>query len=221
MVGGKFCFSLARAVAYEGNRVAAVLELGSPYTDEARDKLLSIFEKNFPEVEYFLMVDADIEFEKDAISRTIYTAEAYDADVVWGNYALGSFSNSIYAKDQETDLAVELQELNPDKVYEGVYTGGTGWCLINRRILPKLRERAGDDPWPFFKRDIIQGEDGKPIRLGEDISFGRKVHQVGGKQVGYTGVVLIHHKLHATVPQFMRPLMEEVGKAVIPMTREG
>ncbi len=208
LVAARFAYALARACAYEGNRVRRVIDLPSPYTDEARNKIVEAFLALKDDTEYLLMVDADIEFEKDAISRTMWVAQNFDADVVWGNYSLGTFSNSIFTKDPESFYAVPMDDLKPNKIYEGIYAGGTGWCLMNRRILEAFKEKY-PAPWHWFERELVDGDQGKKIRLGEDLSFGKRVWESGGKQIGYTGVVLFHHKLHPTFPEFMKPLTGE------------
>lgn len=213
LVGGKFAYSLARGVAYEGNRVKNVIELPSPYTEEARNKIVEAF-LGLPHADYLLMIDGDIEFEKDSISKTMWVANNFDADVVWGNYALGTFSNSLFMKDEKTDLAIPMENLAPNKVYHDIYAGGTGWCLMKREHLEKMRE-VYPAPWHWFERDIIDDGEGKEIKLGEDLSFGRRSFKMGAKQLGYTGTFLIHHKMHPTVPQFMSPVAEEMGTRVL------
>ena len=216
MVTGKFAYCLARAVAYEGGRIKSVIQMPSPYTDDARNKIVETF-LFLPDPEYLLMVDADIDFEKDAISKTMWVAQTTQADVVWGNYALGTFSNSIFAKDPKgTEFAVPYVDLKPNAIYENIYAGGTGWCLMHRGLLLKMKEKFSA-PWHWFDRDIITDKDGKVIKMGEDLSFGRRVSSMEGmKQVGYTGNFLVHHKLHPTVPQFMAPIAEELGMLVNP-----
>jgi len=214
LVSGRFCFSLARAVAYEGNRIARVIDLPSPYTDEARDKLVGAFLAVEGEPRYMLMVDADIEFDKDAISKTMWVALNHDADVVWGNYALGDFRNSLFRKDENSDLAVCVDDMQPDMIYHNVYAGGTGWALIDRRILLKMKD-IYPEPWHWFERDVTGGPGGVVLKLGEDISFGRRVYKAGGKQVGYTGIHLYHHKNQPIVPLFMKGAIEGVGRKVL------
>lgn len=200
-------------MAYEGNRIASVIELPSPYTDEARNKIVETFLAS-PPVDFLLMVDADIEFERDAISKTMWIAQNTGADVVWGNYSLGSFTNSLYVRDPDgSDLAIFLENLKPNMVYENIYAGGTGWCLITRKVLEEMREKC-EGPWFWFARDIIKDENGKEIRMGEDLTFGKRVFSLGRKQVGYTGIFLVHHKLHATAPQFMEPIAAELDKPI-------
>ncbi len=214
-VAGKFAYSLARAVAYEGGRILSVVELPSPYTDQARNQIVERF--LLTDAQYLLMVDADIEFEKDAISKTMWVAQNFNADVVWGNYALGNFANSLFSRDDKSDYAVAMFNLNPNMVYENVYCGGTGWCLSDRRILEKLKTSLAPDPWPWFGRDMVSGtgdQEGKTVRLGEDMTFGKRVFYAGGKQVGYTGIFLVHHKMQPMVPHFMSDIATELGTAV-------
>jgi hypothetical protein len=196
-----------------------VLELGSPYVDEARNKIVEGF-LDSTEEDYLLMLDADIEFEKDAISKTMFVAENFGADVVWGNYSLGTFANSIFGKDPESDFGIELGALEPNKIYHDVYAGGTGWCLMHRNVLLAMKEKY-PGPWHWFDRDYVTDPAGKVVKFGEDMSFGRRIYQMGGKQLGFTGIILIHHKLHATVPQMMQEVVnKEMGVKVIKMTKD-
>lgn len=215
MVTGKFAYCLARAVSYEGARIKAVIQYPCPYTDEARNKIVETFLAFPQQAEYLLMLDADMDFEKDAISKTMWVAQNTNADVVWGNYALGSFSNSLFAKDPDgTEFAAPLDDMKPNMVYEHIYGGGTGWCMMKRDLLLKMKEQF-PGPWHWFERDLITGKDGKVVKMGEDLSFGKRVFSMEGtKQVGYTGNFLVHHKLHPTVPQFMSPIAEELGISV-------
>lgn len=203
-VVSKFCYSLCRAVAYEGGKIKSVIEHTSPYTDDSRNKIVQTF-LALPYVDYLLMVDADLEFEKDAISKTMWIAQHTGADVVWGNYALGNFTNSMFRKDPDSDLAISAtaEEVQPDRVYEGIYAGGTGWCLMKRDLLEAMKDEY-PAPWHWFDRDTVVGQNNEKVKLGEDLTFGKRVfHMKGRKQVGYTGLNLIHHKMHATVPIFM------------------
>lgn len=209
LVSGFFTYSLARAIAYEGGRIKSCIRQPSPYTEEARNKIVETF-LAMPAADYLLMVDADIEFEKDAISKTMWVAQNFDADVVWGNYALGTFSNSVFAKDEATELAVSMENLQPNMIYNNCYAGGTGWCLMKRSLLEKMKDEF-PGPWHWFERDLVNDAEGKVVKMGEDLSFGRRVWKMGGKQIAYTGVFLVHHKNTATVPGFMAPVAEGMG----------
>ena len=215
LVAGRFCYALARACAYEGGRIKRVIDIPSPYTDEARNEIVEAFlaiPDPGKENEFLLMVDSDIEFEKDAISKTMMVAQIHNADVVWGNYALGTLTNSIFGLDPDPtqELAMVLGDLKPNMVYDNLYGGGTGWCLMRRSILEKMKETF-PAPWHWFDRDIVKGVNGKLVKMGEDLTFGRRLNQMGAKQIGYTGLVLLHHKLHPTAPEFMRNEVEAMG----------
>lgn len=211
MVDGKFAYCVARAVAFEGGRIKSFVRYPSPYTDEARNKIVETFLK-LPPSDFLLMMDADIDFEKDAISKTMVIAQGTGADVVWGNYALGTFSNSLFVKDPDgSDYAAPLDKLEPGKVYTDIYGGGTGWCLMKRELLERMQKEC-PGPWHWFDRDIIKDKDGNESKMGEDLSFGRRVYNMKDtKQVGYTGVFLVHNKKHPTAPQFMEPIARELG----------
>lgn len=216
MVSGYFTYSLARAVAYEGGRIKACLRQPSPYTEEARNKIVEAFLALPQGAEYLLMMDADIEFEKDAISKTMWVAQNFGADVVWGNYALGTFSNSVFSKDANSELAISMDNLQPNMVYQDVYAGGTGWCLMRRDFLEKMKE-AYPGPWHWFERDLVEDADGKIVKMGEDLSFGRRAWKMGGKQVAYTGIFLVHHKNTPMIPHFMGPIAAELGSPMHPV----
>lgn len=217
LVNGNFAFSLARAIAYEGGRINSCIRMPSPYTEEARNRVVETF-LEMPSTEYLLMVDGDIEFEKDAISKTMWVAQNFGAQVVWGNYALGTFSNSLFKKDPDSELAISLDGLAPNMVYEAIYAGGTGWCLMTRKLLEEMKTTY-PGPWHWFNRDEVPGEGGKLIKMGEDLSFGRRVAKMGRKQIGYTGIFLIHHKFHPTAPHFMQQVVEELGSTMVMMNQ--
>lgn len=223
LVHAKFAWALARAVAYEGNRIERVLEFGSPYTDEARNKLVEAF-LAMPggSADYFLMVDADIEFEKDAISKTMWVAQNFNADCVWGNYALGSFTNSLFTKAEDSFWGAYMPDLKPDMIYDNIYAGGTGWLLVTREWLEKMK-KGYEGPWHWFERVLVENnkmatEQSSPmVKLGEDMSFGHRAWKLGAKQIGYTGIVLIHHKSQPTIPQFMAPVLQSMNTNVLHM----
>ncbi len=213
MVTTRFALSLAGAIRYEGSKIAGLIENAGPYVDESRNHVAREFLK-LPYGDYLLMMDADIEFPEDAITRTVFVAESSQAKVVWGNYALSHFGNSIFTKDQKTDLFVPLGNLQPLAIYEGVEGGGTGWVLAHRDVL-KAMEQNYPPPWQWFDRELTPDQDGKMIKLGEDLTFGLRAHKLGFKQVGYTGLMLIHHKLKGCVPEFMGKWAEEMKLNVV------
>lgn len=214
-VDGKFAYCVARAVGYEGNRIKSIIRYPGPYVEEARNKIVEQF-LLLPYCEWLLMMDADIDFEKDAVSKTMLVGDVTGADVVWGNYALGTFSNSLFFKDPDgSEMGAPLDDIEPGKVYNDIYAGGTGWCLIRRSLLERMKEEY-PGPWHWFERDLVEDpKTKKKVKMGEDLTFGKRVFNMKDtKQVGYTGVFLVHNKKHPTVPQFMAPIAEQLGLGV-------
>ena len=205
----KFTMSLLKASSYEGTRIAGFLDVTGPYTDEARNRIVEAFLSG-TNAEYLLMVDADIEFDRDAITKTVMVAETTKADVVWANYVLGNFSPSLFYKDENSFFGTPVPNLEPNQIYHGIYAGGTGWCLMRRGILEKMKTEYAA-PWHWFDRDVIDSlkEPKVPMKMGEDMTFGKRVWELGGTQVGYTGITLIHHKNFPHVPKFMAEAISE------------
>lgn len=212
MITTRFALSLLAASRYEGAKLGALIERGGPYVDEARNQIAQEFLK-LP-FEYLLMIDADIEFPEDAITKTVFVADSMQADVVWGNYALGHFGNSIFVKDEGTRLLRPVGGLNPLQIYVDIDGGGTGWLLTRRRVLEKM-VTAYPGPWHWFPREVTVDREGKPSILGEDLTFGMHARDLGFKQVGYTGLPLIHHKLKGIVPDFMKEFCTKLGFACV------
>lgn len=203
-----FAMSLLGALRYEGSKIGAIIEQPSPYVDEARNKIAETV-LTLPFAEYMLMLDADISFSEDAISRTLTVLQMTNSDVVWGNYALGNFGNSIFVRDRgfsagkDTELFRPVGALESERIYEDIHGGGTGWLFCTRKVLETMAEHNKDRAWKFFDRFETKDDKGNLIRIGEDLAFGNLADKLGFKQVGYTGVLLVHNKLKGIIPDFM------------------
>ena len=217
-----FSISVAKAIRYCGSFISHVFQWRGPYVTEARNRILQhLLDSGH---QYLLMVDADEEFLPENVLKTWAVASMTGADIVWGNYCLGDFRNSIFIppkEDQKDTLPSVAFELEPNMIYEDVYSGGTGWLFVTRDAVEKIKEAHKDDPWPFFNHDKIWANkpsahslvaaDGHTIRMGEDISFGLRAHALGLKQVGYTGLVMTHIKAKKTAPAMMAPFISAHG----------
>jgi hypothetical protein len=210
-----FAMSLIGALRYEGSKIGAVIEQPSPYVDEARNKIAETV-LGMPFADYMLMVDADISFPEDAISRTLTVLQMTNSDVVWGNYALGNFGNSIFVRDTNTELFRPVGALEPQRIYEDIHGGGTGWLFCTRKVLETMAEANKDKAWKFFDRFETPDDEGNIIRIGEDLAFGHQANKLGFKQVGYTGLLLVHNKLKGTIPDFMEDVAKKFAAEVVP-----
>lgn len=217
LVSDRFAWSLARSCAYSGNKIQGVLPpVRSPYTDEARNQIVAQYLGMVDRPKYLLMLDGDIEFLADSVDKTINIAEHHNADVVWGNYALGDGRNSIFTTDvvQGTEFALGLEKLNVNYVYRPVYAGGTGWVLMKGDLLQKMRVEC-EGPWYWFARDVITDHEGKVAKMGEDLTFGKRAHSLGAVQIGYTGLFLQHWKMIPLVPDYLKDMAPQMGFATM------
>ena len=69
---------------------------------------------------------------------------------------------------------------------------GVGCVLIHRRVLVKMREDYGKDPWPWFGNDIVRLGPGA-VRIGEDMTFCCRAIRSGFSVWGI-GVPVKHRK---------------------------
>jgi hypothetical protein len=225
-VESSFAISVAKAVRYCGSFISHVYPWEGPYVVEGRNRLLDHLVQSKKHA--MLMLDADIEFLPENILKTWAVASLTGADIVWGNYALGDFRNSLFQpateEMQEQGLVIPgvMFDLQPNMIIEGVVAGGTGWLYVTRTAAEKMKEAYKDDPWPWFNRDIMQLREGdinlwslanekREVRSGEDITFGLRAWKLGLVQVGYTGLVNAHIKKKKTAPAFMQPYIAAHG----------
>jgi len=195
-----FAIDLARLMRYSGTIIPAAIHERSCYVDSARNKLV----RNFLTTDgtHLMMMDVDISFEPDAVLKTFNIMQAMGLDAVYGNYALGNGANSIFgAPENAANEASVRVNLESNKVYTDIVTGGTGWLLMSRELLARM-EKECDGPWHWFARDVTT--DGKD-RRGEDITFGLRMYrmQPRPKVAGITTVLLGHEKTQKYFPNFM------------------
>jgi hypothetical protein len=217
-----FTRSLAHSLIYEGARVEDVVECVSPYVVEARNALVVKYLKRYRGL-YLLMVDADIEFPEDAITRSVVAAAANDIPLLCGAYVQGSGDHAVFVQHEGTGLFSHPISLQPGVLYRNMYAGGTGWMLIRRDVLEAM-ERAFPDPYQWFDRDVVEFDPANPAcadlvnnltssggkaRLGEDTSFCRRAHALGYEVAVHTGLELIHHKSKGTVHRDFAPLFTD------------
>lgn len=195
-----FALDLARAMRYSGTLLPFALHEQGCYVEASRNKLVKTFLQT--EGTHMMMIDVDISFEADAFLKTFTLLEQYNADVLYGNYALGNSGNSIFGPPENAaQESAVMVGLKPDHVYDGVATGGTGWVMMRRGILERMQKEC-PGPWHWFARDPTT--DGTDLR-GEDISFGLRLYHMTPrpKVMGTTAILLRHLKNQPFIPDFM------------------
>jgi hypothetical protein len=221
-VKGSFTFALANALMYSGRVIHGVIREANPYVAQARNLIVHRFLKS--NADYLLMVDADEYFPPDSVLRTLSVQQMTNADVLFGNYALGDFSASLFGKAEGVEIPQHFsEELAPCQVYE-VEAGATGWLFATREALERIREvYLPIDPWPWFNHDLASTEGCEDrhkqelidpqgrIRMGEDISFSIRAKRVGLRVLGYTGLLIQHEKEMSIMCDFMSDFAREAG----------
>ena len=218
-----FAMSLASLIRYEGSRVSNIIHVPSPYVTEARNKIVRQFLGT--KTNLLFMVDGDIQFPEDALSKTYSAMKHTGAEIMFGCYALGDFRPSIFANPAPgQQLPTVAEDLKPNQVYE-IYAGSTGWLLATREALLKIEEANASRHWPWFDHDIeyagetfnlgdLGKKDNFTLRIGEDFSFSKRARDAGIKLWGTTGPLLIHDKYQPLLPHFQEEQARAAGLGV-------
>jgi hypothetical protein len=218
-----FAISLSGLVRYEGQRLANLIHIPSPYVTEARNKVVAQFLKT--PASHLFMVDGDLNFPEDALSKTYQAMKAAKAEIIFGCYALGDFRPSIFAPPAEGQkLPTVSENLTPNTTYD-IYAGSTGWLLATREALLKIQEANKQRHWPWFDHDIEYAGEAFPLgdlgksdnftlRIGEDFSFSKRAREAGIKLYGTTAPLLIHEKYQPLLPHFQEELARTAGMAI-------
>jgi hypothetical protein len=207
----QFAIDLSKAMRYSGTIIPEAHHEASCYVDTARNKCVKHFLSTT--FSHMMMLDVDMSFDSDAILKTFTIMNAYQADLIYGNYALGSGANSLFGppENKAKEAAVRVK-LEPNKVYADVATGGTGWLMATRQLLERMQKEC-PGPWHWFARDLTND---KSDFRGEDVSFGLRAWGLDPKPkiVGTTAILLKHLKYQGLYPDFMGPVVanqKEVG----------
>lgn len=185
---------------YSGTIIPVALHEQSCYVDTARNMIVEKFLQT--DAHYLLMVDVDIAFDAHAPLATYEILRSQNADVCYGNYVLGNGGNSIFGPpNNAAQEAAVLVNLQPNAIYTDISTGGTGWVMMTRPLLERVR-KAYPGPWPWFGRDLTT--DGKSFR-GEDVTFGLRLWRMDPrpKVIGTTSLMLRHLKQLPFIPDHM------------------
>ena len=181
----------------------------------ARNNLASQFLAD-PTLTHLMFIDSDIGFSPNDVIKLILR----DKDVIAGPYPQKkmnwqgikqSAQNGGSEKDMEIsslvfthsqkdeDGAIKTRLNMPNDVFEVDYAG-TGFMLIKREVLEKLRDAMTDDDWYKYPDSETKMYDFFPVHidkinrlyLGEDWTFCSKWKALGG-QVWIDGTIRLRH----------------------------
>lgn len=182
--------TLAGSFAHTG-RIAANIWLGSgAQITAARNNVVRQFLENFSNVDWLCFIDADMQWNPDAIERLLDCAHPVERPIV------GALCFAIRIGEQPPIYPTLYTFVRPDApedsgffrhvTYERdtvVQVDGTGaaFLLIHRTVLEKMRDATNDDgtprwgePFPYFREEEIAGD-----TCGEDLTFCRRARLLG------------------------------------------
>jgi GT2 family glycosyltransferase len=194
-VRAEFCASLI-STAMEGKTpLDAVLTLEwGPNISTARNKIADDFLTR--PTPWLLMVDTDMVFDGDCLDRLIEAADPVSAPITGGlcySPFEGATLPTMYELVQKGPdrIGFTRPQTVPENQLVRVSATGTGFLLIHRTALEKIREFSGDIAAPWF-REMPAGE---PLALmGEDMTFCLRAGAAGIPVHVHTGVRVGHMK---------------------------
>lgn len=125
---------------------------------------------------HLLMVDTDMVFTLE----DVYALLDADKPAIAGLYLSRHDNHLVWSGEGHQ----QITEVPPYPIK--LKAAGTGFLLVHREVLEKMRADS-DDPWPWFGHDMILG-----VRAGEDISFCNRMAALGIELYGHGGVHIGH-----------------------------
>ena len=190
----EFCTSLL-AVAMQGNtRIDQVIALESgPNISTARNLVAADFLAN-QRAPWLLMCDTDMAFAADALDRLIAAAHPTLRPIV-GALCYSPMNGEVHPTMYELVPKGEgygfvRPQTVPDDQLVRLSATGTGFLLMHRSALEKVRATSGDQAAPWFREAAVPGE--AMALMGEDLTFCLRagaadvpIHVHTGVQVGH------------------------------------
>jgi GT2 family glycosyltransferase len=196
LVHGAFSESLL-AVAMEGKTpLDSVIRLEwGPNISTARNKIAADFLTR--PTPWLLMCDTDMVFGGDALDRLIAAADPVERPIVGGlcysPFAGGGPYPTMYelVEKEPGRIGFVRPETVPEDQLVRVSATGTGFLLIHRSVLEKVRDTSGDVAAPWFREMPV----GEPMALmGEDMTFCLRAGAAGFPVYVHTGIKIGHMK---------------------------
>ena len=175
------------------NIVGMLQEWSSANVSAPRNLLTSKFLDEY-DADWLLWIDADMQFDADAMDRLLAVADPAERPIVGAlcfGMSQGKLFPTIYMLAQDDDghtRTVRMGNYPPDQVVRVAGTGAA-FLLIHRSALETIRARQFNKTFPFFQESELHGQ---PV--GEDITFCLRAKVLGFPVHVHTGVKIGHHK---------------------------
>lgn len=169
-------------------------EWSSANVSAARNTLTQRF-LDRPDGDWLLWVDADMQWEPDAIEQLLAAADPETRPIVGGlcfGMSKGGLFPTIYqwAEIDGQFTTVRVRDYPRDALVRCAATGAA-FLLIHRRVLESMTARQFDRAFPYF-----QESSGNGAPVGEDLTFCIRAGILGFPVHVLTGVRIGHHKSH-------------------------
>ncbi len=178
----------------------------------ARNHLTLQFLDENPQAEWLLWVDSDMEFEDDALTRLIDSADPVERPIV-GGLCFGEDADTglfptiyVFQKTPEGEVkSIRLGDYPDDTMFQVAATGAA-FLLIHRGALEAMRAEQFNETWPFFQELEWNG-----APVGEDIGFCARAALTRSETwpngipiFVNTAVKISHHKSHMLTAEKFR-----------------
>ena len=212
-------------LAESGLELAATLfNACGPYLDDGRNRVVEAATLMEEPWDWLLFVDSDIEFSvQDVIDLLTWAQEDPAARPIVGGTYFSSNGSQFFTVAYRLDrgeptgpyVAIPIDEVS--KMVESgedepmlVDALGTGFMAIHRSVIDEM-PKVWLRPQPWFAELVTALDDGKPVHMGEDLTFCARAQEMGYPIWLHTGVRLVHYKtvglcFESTLP----PSREEV-----------
>jgi len=207
----KFIFSVYQAIlSCKEHQVRAYYNENDSLISRVRNVHMSIFLNDYPDFDYFMSIDSDLEVVNAFTTNNIFSKLiAHNKEFVGGLYALKQTENEPICSSQPLDNAISRTKIPFDKgLLEMRWLSSGCWCLKRSAVekmvkaYPELTY-VGDDnvsgktihglyiPQIF---EVDGQSEGKTFRkyLSEDWSFAERWRKIGGQIWADTSIVLRH-----------------------------
>ncbi len=205
-VKGDFAMSLLGVQGFDhGSRriLAGTIRCPGLYVDDNRNRCADEFlaQAGNLGVEWMLMLDSDMQFDRDVPYRLLDAADSVKRPILSALYFgyiksnLANGFNAIWMKKHGDGYrTLMFDDLNLKEEITELDAVGMGCCLIHRSVFEKMAEAPDFRRLQWFGREVIDHEGGVIGRYGEDVAFCNRAQRAGFKIHGHGGVAIDHIK---------------------------
>jgi len=196
LVDGKFTEGLVKvtlSAIHNGIDITASLRVQGNQIGKQRQVLFDHWADS-TSIDWLLWIDSDISLSMDIVKKLWDTADKHLKPIVSGIYFISKSTDDELMKpypvifnDINSKTIEYIHPLPENKIIK-IDSSGMGLVLMHRSIISKLRNKFPNES--VFSETSGIGED----FVGEDISFFRKVKEVGIPVYAHTGAIAKHMK---------------------------